>query len=675
MWRPSQDIALRGGNLDYRADIDGLRAIAVLAVVLFHIDPDWVPGGFAGVDIFFVISGFIITRLIAHDVAAGTFSLRNFYLRRVKRIAPVLMAVIAVTLMAGQIVLIPEHLKELAQSAVASVLSAANIFFTYGVDTGYFADDNTTRPLLHLWSLGVEEQFYLIWPVIVSAALMRFSLSRVLIVTAAAFVVFLMLSETLAQTAPVFAYYMLPSRAFQLLAGALIALSCVQAGHRLSLYRIGLNFAGMAGVFAVALSLAFIGESKTFPGINALPATLGAALIILSGIRSDGLVARILSLRPLVLIGTISYSLYLWHWPIVAYLHYALVPMTLPVKLGALAVMFMLSAASFLLIEAPCRKSALPARIILKRQLVMPAVALCAVSALFIVTQGFGVRLLDRAYVEQVSKLAAGIKPAHDYPYICQRERIRAADMTDPRCIINGTSEPDVLLWGDSNAAHYVGLIGELARKEGIGFRNIAHASCPPTTSAPSMSTARRFRAECIESRNLVKSHLDRYTTIIVAGAWSVYRPYEDLYSAMRNLIEELRAKGKTVVILGEIVRFPDFDRYCKIKELLLPLDCQAKGMRERRPKQRVNDALRALAIEKGAHYVDFNDLICPNGSCSAHHRDEALYYDGSHLSMSGSWTLGRMAVEAGATGVFRLETARPAAVGTDASTLKPVAP
>lgn len=675
MRRPSPDIALRGGTLDYRADIDGLRAIAVLAVVLFHIDPDWVPGGFAGVDIFFVISGFIITRLIAHDLAAGTFSLTNFYLRRVKRIAPVLMAVIAVTLIAGQFVLIPEHLEELAQSAVASVLSAANIFFTYGVDTGYFADDNTTRPLLHLWSLGVEEQFYLVWPVIVSAALMRFSLSRVLIVTAAAFVVFLALSETLAQAAPVFAYYMLPSRAFQLLAGAFLALLCVRAGHELSRHAIGLNIAGMAGVLAVVWSLAFIGEGKIFPGINALPATLGAALIILSGIRNDGLVARILSLRPLVSIGTISYSLYLWHWPIVAYLHYASVPLTLPVKLAALAVMFALSAASFRLIEAPCRKSVLPARTILKRQLVMPASALCAICALFIVTQGYGVRVLDRAYVEKASKLAADIKPAHDYGYICQRDHLTASDMTDRRCIINSTGEPDVLLWGDSNAAHYAGLIGELARKEGVGFRNIAHAACSPAADAPLKSNPRRFGAECIDSRNLVRAHLDRYSTIIIAGAWSVYRPHEDLYSAMRNLILELRAKGKTVVILGEVVRFPDFDRYCKIKELMLPLDCQAKGMRERRPKQRVNEALRALAIEKGAHYVDFNDLICPNGSCSAYHRDEALYYDESHLSMSGSRTLGRMAVEAGVTGIFRLQTAVPAAFRTDASTNRPVAP
>ncbi len=163
----------------YRPDIEGLRAVAVAAVVLFHIDNTWLPGGFVGVDVFFVISGYLITANIYYDQQAGNFSLAAFYKRRIRRIMPVLSFVIVATLFAGQFILIPDDYQRLAATAIAAQLSAANVYFTYFLDTSYFAESANLEPLLHLWSLGVEEQFYLFWPLLLTFGLTRLRLQRI----------------------------------------------------------------------------------------------------------------------------------------------------------------------------------------------------------------------------------------------------------------------------------------------------------------------------------------------------------------------------------------------------------------------------------------------------------------------------------------------------------------
>src|SRR5258705_5126811 len=209
--------------MNYRREIDGLRAIAVLSVILFHIDKSALPGGFAGVDIFFVISGFLITGNIAKEVEDRRFSLIDFYRRRVKRIAPVLMLVIAVTLATSQILLLPEDARETAKSAVWSLLSLANVYFWLYQDTSYFAADSGELPLLHLWSLGVEEQFYLIWPLLLSA-LYRPRSRKAFIIGAAVFALLsFFLAAELFNTAPAVVYYMLPTRAGALFVGAMFA--------------------------------------------------------------------------------------------------------------------------------------------------------------------------------------------------------------------------------------------------------------------------------------------------------------------------------------------------------------------------------------------------------------------------------------------------------------------
>lgn len=216
---------MRANSVSYRPDIDGLRALAVLAVVLFHIDADLLPGGFAGVDIFFVISGFLITGNILRDIDSEKgFSWLEFYRRRILRLLPVLFVVLLTTLIFGHFILIPEDFREMSYAAIASIASAANVYFTYFLNTDYFAEASHVRPLLHLWSLGVEEQFYVFWPIILVSVLSfagRWPLILVTLVIASGS---FLLAESLLHTQPKFAYYMLPTRGGELLIGALLAI-------------------------------------------------------------------------------------------------------------------------------------------------------------------------------------------------------------------------------------------------------------------------------------------------------------------------------------------------------------------------------------------------------------------------------------------------------------------
>ena len=307
----------------WRADIDGLRAVGVLAVIVFHLRKRWLPGGFAGVDVFFVISGFLITRAIVEDLSAGVFSRTEFYRRRVKRISLPMLAVVLATVAFAQVALLPKDALATAWSGVAAVLSGANVYFWRALDRSYFAPGTDEVPLLHLWSLGVEEQFYLLWPWVVpwilgrrgtahggasglaahvedesprrDAATASLPAGRMALMAAVALASFL-LGDALFGSAPYFAYYMLPTRVGELLVGAILAFAV--AGGALqapgSLLR---EAAGAAGAALVLGSLVLLSESKPFPGWRALAPTVGAALLLLSGQGMPSAVSRVLSLR------------------------------------------------------------------------------------------------------------------------------------------------------------------------------------------------------------------------------------------------------------------------------------------------------------------------------------------------------------------------------------------
>ena len=331
---------------NYRPDIDGLRAIAVAAVVLFHGHPELLPGGFVGVDVFFVISGYLIIGIILNELKEKTFSIAGFYARRIRRIFPALLFVLATIWLVGwNLVLVPEEFRELGTEIFAGATFASNIL-TYS-QTGYFDAPAATKPLLHLWSLGVEEQFYLIIPLAL-VALVRTRISIPWSLGAATLISFT-LSMIMTGFDQAAAFYLPFTRFWELAVGGLLAY--VTLHHREHVARLQHWTLSLAGLLIIATAVK-ITPFSFFPGWWAIPPVLGTTLVIAAG--SATALNRILAWRPLVAIGLISYPLYLWHWPLLV-LFREDYPFARGFILSVVTGSVLLAAATYLLIERPLR--------------------------------------------------------------------------------------------------------------------------------------------------------------------------------------------------------------------------------------------------------------------------------------------------------------------------------
>lgn len=298
----------------YRRDIDGLRGVAVSAVVIFHFSKSLLPGGFVGVDVFFVISGFLITNIILSEMRDSTFSFSNFYSRRVKRIFPASAACVAAVLVCSYLLFTPRRLVQTAEMSVSALLSSSNMYNCFFVRTEYFADDTRLLPLLHLWSLAVEEQFYFLWPLLM-LFLHKLSSTTLSLFTLAAIFASSLLGQVLFFKNPSMAYYLLPTRMGEIMAGSLLCF------FQPKISRFAGEMAGMAGMVLVCYSMFFFSEKTVFPGFNALIPCLGTYLLIFAGSFSPKkpLSSKILSFSLLVQIGLVSYSAYLYHWPVLSF--------------------------------------------------------------------------------------------------------------------------------------------------------------------------------------------------------------------------------------------------------------------------------------------------------------------------------------------------------------------
>ena len=333
----------------YRPDIDGLRALAILPVLLFHADLGCT-GGFVGVDVFFVISGFLITSLILKEINSDAFSLIRFWERRIRRIIPALIVVIAVTLLAGWFLYLPEDFCSVGKSVMAQVTLMSNVYFWRL--TGYFAAGVDTKPLLHTWSLAVEEQFYVFFPLLLIflARMKRFSFAKTIFwLGIGSFV----LSVIGSYTKPAATFYLLPTRAWELMIGAFLA-----AIPEKQVSNPWLNeTVGLTGLGLILFSILYYSQDTRFPGLAAIPPCFGAAMIIVSGSGKSTLIGRVLTLRPSVFIGLISYPLYLWHWPLLVFSKYlAIKPQSTEIRVVLLMVSAALATLSWKYIETPFRK-------------------------------------------------------------------------------------------------------------------------------------------------------------------------------------------------------------------------------------------------------------------------------------------------------------------------------
>jgi len=631
---------------DYRPDIDGLRALAVLSVIIFHINESIIPGGFVGVDIFFVISGYLITRHIFRDLNANKFSLLEFYRRRVKRIMPAMLVVVLLTIVITQFIYLPRDAEKVAQSGLWSLLSLANAYFWLFEDTSYFAAASNEKPLLHLWSLGVEEQFYIFWPLILMFTYRlghgKYFFSIFGFITIVSF----LLGDYLFSYDPSFTYYMLPTRAGELLIGALLAQFILKRGE-IKIPGFVVSLSSQIGVALIVISLFFFSKQDVFPGIRAIPPTLGAALLMFSGHYGSPISNRILKLQPVVWVGIISYSAYLWHWPVIAFYRYGYSDITLISGVVIFALSILLGWLSYRYIETPFRHSKRGAVQVFIRQFIIPSGCIAFIALLSMKIDGYGVRWFSEEYKASLLTLRDETRPAYHFDYVCQSQVITAQDINNNKCVLGEVSkgDPDVILWGDSNAAHYIGIIGAFAKKAGFSFRNIEIGDCPPIDAdASSFAKAKRV-SDCRKSREVSLDTVNNYKIVLISADWVYYQSRSDSFlNVFYETVQSIVDKGKKVIIIGKAPIINSYDRLCREKAISFPfVTCDMPSAPLDNQVAEVNNKLKDFATRnEDISYYDFNDYLCPNGSCSVRDKyGRVMYYDPEHLALEASWNIG----------------------------------
>ncbi len=546
----------------YRPDIDGLRAVAVGSVLLFHAFPNRLPGGFVGVDVFFVISGFLISGLIYDSLQKGTFSYAQFYARRIRRIFPALVTVVAVTLAVGAWLYLPREYRELGREALAGIGFYANLLFWN--ETGYFDAAHQLKPLLHLWSLGVEEQFYITWPLILAFLYPR---TRWLpwIVGALALASFgLNLASTNGISAD--AFYLPMPRYWELLIGAVLAYPAAASAASVDATgttmtaaaprRARIELFGVAGAALIGASVFLLNETQPFPGWRALLPTVGACCIIAA--RGSWINRKVLAHPVAVFIGLISYPLYLWHWAILCGLQHKLVYAATGLeRLAAMLLSVLLAWLTYIGIEKAFRfRGSARARVTTLAGL---AVLVAFASVLVIVSDGAAFR-----YPAQIRRLATlNYDAARDYREgVCQIDHGGPFSELGSTCIDPATGRSHLLvLWGDSHASSlYQGLRSLQARQPGLRIAQFTAAGCPPLLGLSDTQRQSCSRFNSAAFARIEQLHPD---VVVMEGFWDSHANVDGV-GAEETELKLLQATVKRLATIGipRVVVFGDLPRW-----------------------------------------------------------------------------------------------------------------
>jgi len=511
--------------MQYRPEIDGLRAVAVVPVVLFHAGFNLFSGGYVGVDVFFVISGYLITTIIREEIAQGKFTLKNFYLRRIRRIIPLLYFVTLLTVIGSWVMLTPSDFDSFTKSVLGVTTFSSNIVFW--LQSGYFDTATELKPLLHTWSLAVEEQFYVFFPLLL-LFLSKYRIAVLWVVVIAILLTSLVVAENLSFSHPEFAFYQLVTRAWELMLGAVAAVVAMENWWTKN--KPANEAISMIGILMVIYAIGFYEEQTPFPGFYAVIPTLGTSLIILST-RETTLVSKFLSLKTVTLIGLLSYSIYLWHQPILAFARYNTVG-ELNAGTAWLIVLAVLpiSYISWKFIELPCRKN-----LSLKSGLLTLAIAFLCSLILVIAstkTNGFNYRVTvgvyDSTLVQELDLEILGKQDAVETYDIAIRHKGIGAMAIRPKTLpVNGR----VLILGDSHAMHLeTGFAPFLANKYGLEIVINYSPGCNPTIGyfkiydieqKRERSRQQLCREQVVEWKSYLEKKKDVFDVVILAGRWN----------------------------------------------------------------------------------------------------------------------------------------------------------
>lgn len=652
------------GALPYRRDIDGLRAIAVLSVVLYHFGLP-LQGGFVGVDVFFVISGFLIGGILWREYReTGTLWLRHFYIRRFRRLAPAFFAMVAVTSLAAWALLLPFEFREYGKSVIASVVYLSNVLFFRGA--GYFDAASQDKPLLHTWSLAVEEQFYIVLPlVILLLARWRWGLLAGLVALWAASLAACIWLTPLSQPAT---FYLFPFRMWELLSGVLLAIWGYETGRAWRGYAV-LSWLGLLLVLA---SVALIPEGPLFPGFLALAPVLGTVLLIANG-SGDNPVNRLLCHPSAVFFGLISYSLYLWHWPVFTLSSYLRGGHA---NLAESAVWLALSVAlawvSWRFVETPVRRAQrLPGLAVLGGTALASAAAL-AMGGWIFVKDG----LPDRFGPDARTHIAASADFLQDWSrcYVAETLPLDGLEV----CPIGPDGPPQVLVWGDSHVRAFKEGLDMAAHEAGTPAILVWRAGCPPLFDLRKTESAATQAQDtaCMQANLQIKQSFGRLPSlqsVLLIGRWGYYAEgrgigldagntirvqpstaalqtgvpqAQRVAEAARGTVEHLQGWLPAVHVLRQPPEIPQYDSRIAAREaahggllLAAPPRTETQVAREALAKRSaLADApWRAMADDGRITLLDPWPYLCDATHCSALHDGTGQYFDNNHLTNSAA--------------------------------------
>ena len=642
---------------DYREDIDWLRAIAVLAVVAFHFEAPAVFGGFVGVDIFFVISGYLITGIIQSELQTGSFSFARFYERRVRRLLPALYTMVALTAIPSFHYLLTSERQEFFRSIAAVVTFTSNFFFWF--QTGYFDHAAVEKPLLHTWSLAVEEQFYLALPLLLwglSRVIKGGRIARPVMLAALALASFVLSIWLMRSDGSANAFFMSPPRAWEFLIGGLIATPGFPVLRHALAQQIARGFA----LVLIAIPAFSLRQGPGFPGFNALAPCIGAAMFLWSGIGVPTQKRnRYSPLSVVRFFGQISYSLYLWHWPLFTFARFSKSSLVLDAgeKVALFALAVLISYLSWRFIEQPFRqKSLAPTRGAAFRIAGLASVVLLAGSA-----GGIAVSRTpsdaDRAALQLESYNAYNYQPIYRYGVCFAPE----SGVFGQECLTLASGKTNILLWGDSLAAHYFHGLGKVTDPQAVNILQATQAACMPTFSAAAQGNV-SCRNFATQMETFFGDH--KPDLVILSADWLEYaRPprFDGMIADIRQTIAKLNGAGIAVDLLGPAVQF----------RARLPSMLMRAHLRDIDPRpddfilQDIFALDRMMKAALPAHekfsYVSVVDAVCPARQCPLTiDGGIPLAWDHAHLTAEGSvYVMERVVPMLGLDPSFRGDTER----------------
>jgi peptidoglycan/LPS O-acetylase OafA/YrhL len=655
-------IALPDGGasqLRYRPDIDGLRAIAILPVVLYHAGFPSLKGGFVGVDVFFVISGFLMASLILGEIERGTFTLAHFYERRIRRIFPALFAVIAASAVAAWILFMPIEFQYFSRSAIAAALFGSNILFWQ--ESGYFDTAAQLKPLLHTWSLAVEEQFYIVFPLLL-ILLTRLGRRYLTWTLGGLLAVSFGLSVWQTEHSPIAGFYLLPSRFWELLLGALLALGLLPRPKSPTQAQMYL----LLGILLIGYAVASYGGETNFPGFAALVPCLGAALIIHSNAGNTP-VGRLLSAPPLIFIGLISYSLYLWHWPLFVFTRYVVGGNLSLTEAGFVVfASLVLAALSWHFIERPFRGRSSP----IGRKALFGA-ATTAVSA----TVVFGAFVsIERGLPDRLSAAAELIYMAsYDMGRFANQNCSINVDgggpsLSDVRsgklCGMGITgSDPSFLVWGDSHAGAMAPAIDLAALRSHEYGLFTGRGSCPPLLDFD-FGEAKRLRTNQCRKYNAAVLNLiarRRIPVVFMVALWPKYVhrgepsnegiyfdpsrpiPLDDwsvpFAQSLDHTLQEINRLGARVVLVMDVpeIGYNVPEALAKAVTAGVPADIAPSWTSVLKRQSLARTVLESYGTKYGVTVIDPLRALCDDKRCYVERNGIVLYHDADHLTATGA--------------------------------------